>query len=85
MTSKERTIRCIELTRDDVRDVYKTLKGLECKNGVATIDEATLKNIKQKLFVSYKYIDTLVQNLNENAEDLLDDTKDVTLDEYLNH
>ena len=83
MTSKELTVGQLELTRDDIRDVYKILKGLECKNGVATIDEETLQTIKQKLFISYKHTDTLIQGLNENAEDLLDDTTDVTLDNYL--
>lgn len=83
MTSKELTIGQIELTRDDVRDVYKTLKGLECKNGVTTIDEETLKTIKQKLFISYHHLNTVIDGFNENAEDLMDNTKDVTIDEYL--
>ena len=83
MTNKEVTIETIKLTRNDIRDVCTVLNNLECKNGITTIDNATLRSIREKLSTSYLYLDTLIQDLNKNAEKLIDDKEDFTIDEYL--
>ena len=83
MTSKEITIGSIKLTRDEVREVYAILKKLECKNGEATINEETLKTIKQKLFISYHHLNTIIEGLTENAEEMLDDKNDLTIDQAI--
>lgn len=83
MTSKEITIGSIKLNADAIRQVYEIIKNLECKNGEATINEEALTTIKQKLFISYHDLNTIAEGLTENSDEMLDDEKDLTIDEAL--